>query len=60
MKNSEDWPKAEVISIRQVFPLVAPSLRITHSFKFVIFSKDLDIQTFVLGQGGDAILCSLC
>ena len=44
MKNSEDWPKAEVISIRQVFPLVAPSSRITHSFKFVIFSKDLDFR----------------
>ena len=36
MKNSEDWPKAEVISIRQVFPLVAPSLRNTRLLKSVI------------------------
>ena len=36
MKNSEDWPKAEVISIRQVFPLVAPSLRNTRSLKSII------------------------
>ena len=48
MKNSEDWPKAEVISIRQV-----------HSIFFLFPSR---IQTSLLapGESCDAVLCALC
>ena len=48
MKNSEDWPKAEVISIRQVDSI------------FFLFKPRIPIRLLASGESRDAVLCALC